>query len=80
MERLGYAEKELESRRKLDFDYKEKLRKLLSIEEGPHAYEVVTDHISAMVDETKSLKMQLVHYQEKSVELTKEMEDQRTIF
>lgn len=40
--RMSYVEKELESRRKLDFDYKEKLRLTLKIEEGPHAYEVVT--------------------------------------
>ena len=40
--RMAYVENELEARRKLDFEYKEKLRTTMMIEEGPHAYDVVT--------------------------------------
>ena len=57
MSRMGYVENELESRRKLDFDYKEKLRKTLNIEEGPHAYDIVNEHITTLVESNQSLKM-----------------------
>lgn len=42
-------------------------------------YDIVTQHIEAIVEENKAQKVQIRHYQEKCDELTLEMEKQRQI-
>jgi hypothetical protein len=40
--KLESLERELVHRRKVDTEYKEKIRNTLSISEGPHMYDIVT--------------------------------------
>lgn len=73
-------EKSLKEQKQSNFDYKEKLRKILNIEESLHCHEIVPQHAEMLMETTQTQKIQIVHYQEKTNEMAAEMENQRTLF
>ena len=55
--KVDYLDQDLQTRRKLDHEYKEKLRVSLDIVEGPHQYDVVLQHVDQVVETSKAQKL-----------------------
>ena len=78
--RAEYLGKEFDQVKNEYHDFKEKLRNQLEIQDGPHKHSIIPQHIASLQEMAKTQKLQITHYQDKNLDLTNEVENQRQIF
>lgn len=78
--RAEYLEKEFDQVKNEYHDFREKLRNQLEIQDGPHKHSIIPQHIASLQEMAKTQKLQITHYQDKNLDLTNEVENQRQIF
>ena len=78
--RAEYLEKEFDKVKKEYHEFKEKLRNQLEIQDGPHKHSIIPQHVASLQEMVKTQKLQITHYQDKNLDLTNEVENQRQMF